>query len=210
MVAVARDRAFCFYYEDNLDLLRQNGLHLAEFSPLEDRALPAGTCGLYLGGGYPELWAEQLSCNAPMRRAVREAIRGGMPALAECGGFLYLQSSLEDPEGRAWPMAGVLEGEGTRSRERQPFGYLTLRPEGDNPYLVPGEEIAGHEFHRWTCTRPGDDCRAVRPSGGKLRPCMICEGKLLAGFPHLYFLSNPRFAARFSAACIQYQKETTP
>ena len=209
VVAVARDRAFCFYYEDNLDLLRQNGLHLAEFSPLEDRALPAGTCGLYLGGGYPELWAEQLSWNAPMRRAVREAIRGGMPALAECGGFLYLQSSLEDPEGRAWPMAGVLEGEGTRSRERQPFGYLTLRPEGDNPYLVPGEEIAGHEFHRWACTQPGDACRAVRPTGGDPRPCIICKGKMLAGFPHLYLPSNPRFAARFAAACIQYQKETT-
>ena len=209
VVAVARDRAFCFYYEDNLDLLRQNGLHLAEFSPLEDRALPAGTCGLYLGGGYPELWAEQLSRNDPMRQAVREAIRGGMPALAECGGFLYLQSSLEDPEGRVWPMAGVLEGEGTRSRERQPFGYLTLRPEGENPYLVPGEEIAGHEFHRWACTQPGDACRAVRPTGGDPRACMICKGKMLAGFPHLYLPSNPRFAARFAAACIQYQKETT-
>ena len=209
VVAVARDRAFCFYYEDNLDLLRRNGLRLAEFSPLEDRALPAGSCGLYLGGGYPELWAEQLSRNAPMRRAVREAIRGGMPALAECGGFLYLQSSLEDPEGRAWPMAGVLAGEGTHSRGRQPFGYLTLRPEGDNPYLISGEEIAGHEFHRWACTQPGDACRAVRPSGGDPRPCMICEGKLLAGFPHLYFPSNPRFAARFAAACVQYQKETT-
>ena len=209
VVAVARDRAFCFYYEDNLDLLRRNGLRLAEFSPLEDRALPAGSCGLYLGGGYPELWAEQLSRNAPMRRAVREAIRGGMPALAEFGGNLYLQSSLEDPEGRAWPMAGVLAGEGTHSRGRQPFGYLTLRPEGDNPYLISGEEIAGHEFHRWACTQPGDACRAVRPSGGDPRPCMICEGKLLAGFPHLYFPSNPRFAARFAAACVQYQKETT-
>ena len=106
-------------------------------------------------------------------------------------------------------MAGVLAGEGTRSRGRQPFGYLTLRPEGDNPYLASGEEMAGHEFHRWACTQPGDACRAVRPSGGDPRPCMICEGKLLAGFPHLYFPSNPRFAARFAAACVQYQKETT-
>lgn len=103
MVAVARDRAFCFYYEENLELLRRNGLHLAEFSPLEDRALPPGACGLYLGGGYPELWAEDLSQNAPMRRAVWEAVRGGMPALAECGGFLYLQRSLEDPDGRRGP-----------------------------------------------------------------------------------------------------------
>ena len=209
VVAVARDRAFCFYYEENLELLRRNGLHLAEFSPLEDRALPAGACGLYLGGGYPELWAEDLSQNAPMRRAVWEAVRGGMPALAECGGF-YLQRSLEDPDGRAWPMAGVLTGEGIRGRGRQPFGYLTLRPEGDNPYLAPGEEISGHEFHRWASTQPGDACRAVRPSGGDPRPCMICEGKLLAGFPHLYFPSNPRFAARFAAACVQYQKETAP
>lgn len=155
VVAVARDRAFCFYYEENLELLRRNGLRLAEFSPLEDRALPAGACGLYLGGGYPELWAERLSQNTPMRRTVREAIRGGMPTLAECGGFLYLQRSLEDPEGHAWPMAGVLAGEGIRGRGRQPFGYLTLRPEGDAPYLAPGEEIAGHEFHRWASTQPG-------------------------------------------------------
>ena len=107
-------------------------------------------------------------------------------------------------------MAGVLTGEGIRGRGRQPFGYLTLRPEGDNPYLAPGEEISGHEFHRWASTQPGDACRAVRPSGGDPRPCMICEGKLLAGFPHLYFPSNPRFAARFAAACVQYQKETAP
>ena len=89
-------------------------------------------------------------------------------------------------------------------------GYtLTIQAKDGEEAVISGEEIAGHEFHRWACTQPGDACRAVRPSGGDPRPCMICEGKLLAGFPHLYFPSNPRFAARFAAACVQYQKETT-
>ena len=208
-IAVAQDKAFCFAYAETLEALRENGAELCFFSPLADTALPVNIGGLYLPGGYPELYAARLAANAPLRAAVKSAVQGGLPTVAECGGFLYLGQTLEDAEGGIWPMAGVLAGEGTHSRGRQPFGYLTLRPEGDNPYLISGEEIAGHEFHRWACTQPGDACRAVRPSGGDPRPCMICEGKLLAGFPHLYFPSNPRFAARFAAACVQYQKETT-
>ena len=134
VVAVAQDRAFCFYYEENLELLRRNGLRLAEFSPLEDRALPAGTLRPVPGRGLSGVVGGAAQPGTPpCAGRSGEAIRGGMPALAECGGFLYLQRSLEDPEGRAWPMAGVLAGEGTRSRGRQPFGYLTLRPEGGQP-----------------------------------------------------------------------------
>ena len=207
VVAVARDEAFCFYYEDNLDELRRAGARLAFFSPTEDRGLPPGSCGLYLGGGYPELHARALSGNAPMREAVRRAVEGGMPALAECGGFLYLQKTLEDPEGSAWPMAGALGGAGVKTPRLQRFGYVTLTARGDTPYLRQGETIAAHEFHRWDCTRNGDLCRAERPSGRAGWDCMTGRENLLAGFPHLYFPSNPQFAPRFVSACRRYREK---
>ena len=207
VVAVARDEAFCFYYEDNLDELRRAGARLAFFSPTEDRGLPPGSCGLYLGGGYPELHARVLSGNAPMREAVRRAVEGGMPALAECGGFLYLQKTLEDPEESAWPMAGALGGAGVKTPRLQRFGYVTLTARGDTPYLRQGETIAAHEFHRWDCTRNGDLCRAERPSGGEGWDCMAARENLLAGFPHLYFPSNPQFAPRFVSACRRYREK---
>ena len=110
IVAVARDEAFSFYYEENLRALEDLGCELAFFSPLCDSELPRGTSALYLGGGYPELHARQLSENAPMREAVRRAVESGMPTVAECGGFLYLQREIADSEGRRWPVAGALEG----------------------------------------------------------------------------------------------------
>ena len=109
-IAVARDEAFCFYYEDNLELLRRLGAEIVEFSPLHDEALPGQTQGFLIGGGYPELYAETLSRNVSMLASIREAAADGMPYLAECGGFMYLQRTMEDMEGRSWPVAGVLPG----------------------------------------------------------------------------------------------------
>ena len=145
-----------------------------------------------------------------MGEAVRRAVLDGMPTLAECGGFLYLQSTLEDGEGTPWPMAGVLDGAGFKTSRLQRFGYVTLTAQEDSPYLkqgeTQGETMAAHEFHRWDCTRNGGLCRARRPSGGEDWNCMVGQGNLLAGFPHLYFPSNPQFAVRFAAACRQYQE----
>ena len=209
VVAVARDGAFCFYYEDNLDQLRQAGARLVWFRPTEDPYLPEEACGLYFGGGYPELWAKALSENRTMGEAVRRAVQGGMPVLAECGGFLYLQKTLEDGEGHPWTMAGVLEGAGFKTEKLQRFGYVTLTAQADSPYLRRGETIAAHEFHRWDCTHAGDRCRAERPTGKETWNCMVGQGNLLAGFPHLYFPSHPKFAARFVAACRHYQERST-
>ena len=209
VIAVARDEAFCFYYEDNLDELRRAGARLVFFRPTKDSHLPQGTRGLYFGGGYPELHARALSENGPMREAVRQAIGGGMPTLAECGGFLYLQKTLEDDAGIARPMVGALDGAGRKTARLQRFGYVTLTAQADGPYLHQGETMAAHEFHRWDCTRNGSLCRAQRPNRGEHWDCMVGQGKLLAGFPHLYFASNPQFAARFVAACTQYQERTS-
>ncbi len=114
-VAVARDEAFCFYYEDALDVLRELGAEPVGFSPLSDAALPQGVDGLYLGGGYPELHAARLAANVAMRRAVREAVLAGLPTIAECGGFMYLQTQLEDADGVTHPMVGVIPGKAYRT-----------------------------------------------------------------------------------------------
>ncbi len=147
-IAVARDRAFSFYYEDNLELLEELGAELVEFSPLTSRHLPSGAKGLYLGGGYPELYARQLSWNKSLRAEICAAARAGMPVLAECGGFLYLQEELEDENGVFWPMAGACPAGETGIRNRPLRLYL---PDGGagHPLSSSGETIAAHEFHRW-------------------------------------------------------------
>ena len=202
-IAVARDEAFCFCYADTLESLEQAGAELVFFSPLRDAALPEKIAGLYLPGGYPELHAEALSANGGMRRSVAAALERGLPAVAECGGFLYLQQSLEDENGRGWPMCGVLPGEGYRTPRLQRFGYSVLEAEGDSLLFRAGERIPVHEFHHWDCTDKGADLRSRKPDG-RSWPCCVATDSLYAGFPHLSFAGNPATAERFVAACVRY------
>ena len=206
VLAVAWDEAFCFYYRENLELLKRCGLDIVKFSPLSDKRLPEGACGVYLGGGYPELYAQMLSENVSMRKALREAAEADMPILAECGGFLYLQQTLEDSQGKAWPMTGILDGAGYRTGWLQRFGYVTLHSLEDSAYLRSGEVVAAHEFHRWDCTQNGQACLAQKPESEKHWNCMVCKGNLLAGFPHLYLPSCPQVARRFSDACRRWKE----
>lgn len=205
-LAVAWDEAFCFYYQENLKLLERCGLKLVKFSPLTDQKLPEGTCGVYLGGGYPELYAKKLSENTAMLAALREAAAADLPILAECGGFLYLQKSLEDSEGAPWPVAGILEGSGFQTGRLQRFGYVTLSPREDSAYLRTGETLAAHEFHRWDCTQNGESCLAQKPENEKSWNCMLYKGNLLAGFPHLYLPSCPQVVRRFADACRRWKE----
>ena len=122
-IAVARDDAFCFLYEETLDTLRDAGAELVFFSPLTEGALPEDIGGLYIPGGYPELYAEQLSANRSMLKSVRTAVLNGLPTIAECGGFLYLHDELGDADGRLWPMGGVIHGTATRQNRLVRFGY---------------------------------------------------------------------------------------
>lgn len=207
-IGVARDRAFCFYYQDNLELLEQLGAKLLFFSPLEQRNLPRGIHGLYLGGGYPEVHARTLSENGAMREEVRRAAEDGMPVLAECGGFLYLQRTLEDESGRGWPMTGVLGGEGRNAGRHGHFGYITVTARRDTPFLKAGESIAAHEFHRWDVPDSGEACLARKPASRRSWPCIAAEGAVFAGFPHLYFPSQPEFPRRFVQACAGYKERT--
>lgn len=204
-IAVARDRAFCFYYADALELLEELGAELAEFSPLEDRALPEGASGLYLGGGYPELYAQRLSENREMLRSVREAVSGGMPTVAECGGFLYLHDTLEGEDGVSRPMAGVIPAHGFRTSRLGRFGYVTLRAETGGLLLEAGEELPAHEFHYWDSRRPGEAFLARKPRSDRRWSCGWHSASLYAGFPHFHLWARPEAARRWVEACAAYQ-----
>lgn len=203
-IAVARDAAFCFCYPESLDALRAAGAECVFFSPLADAALPAAQ-GLYLPGGYPELYAEALSRNAPMRRAVAAAVRAGAPTVAECGGFLYLGQALADEKGQSWPMAGVLPGEGFAARGLVRFGYAHVTAEADSLLFRRGEAVPVHEFHHWDSTDPGAALAAQKPDGRAWR-CGFVSQSLYAGFPHLYWAGRSELAARFVDAAAGYRK----
>ena len=204
IVAVARDEAFSFYYEENLRALEDLGCELAFFSPLCDGELPRGTSALYLGGGYPELHARQLSENVSMRGAVRRAVESGMPTVAECGGFLYLQREISDSEGRRWPVAGALEGASENGGRLSHFGYVELTSQRDGLYGPRGTRIRAHEFHYWQSTCPGGDFWAQKPRRDKGWPCMTTTPSLVAGFPHVYYPANPDVARAFASAAASF------
>ncbi|MDD5864418.1 MAG: cobyrinate a,c-diamide synthase [Firmicutes bacterium] len=194
-IGVAQDRAFCFYYGDNLEALREMGAEIVEFSPLEDSALPDNLDGLYLGGGYPELYTDQLSGNLSMRRSVGNALADGLPCIAECGGFMYLTQSIAGK-----PMVGFLPGDCYDNGKLTRFGYVTLTAREDNLLCKAGQSIAGHEFHRWDCTQPGSGFTAEKASGKQWK-CAVATSCLYAGFPHFHFYANPDFARNFYDAC---------
>lgn len=200
-IAVARDAAFSFYYEENLRLIEEMGGEVCFFSPIADRALPRGTSGMILGGGYPELHAAELAQNRPMLSAVREAASGGMPTLAECGGFLYLLEQLTDGEGNTFPMAGVLRGRGFMTRKLVRFGYVEVEAEDDTPFLPRGARVRAHEFHYADSTDNGHSCREAKPVSGRTWPCMVSTENIFAGFPHFYYPSCPQLVRRFLEKC---------
>ena len=193
-IAVARDKAFCFYYEDSLDVLREMGAELVPFSPLRGAALPENIQGLYLGGGYPELYKEQLSENRSMLESIRRAVTNGLPCIAECGGFMYLTRSIAGFE-----MAGALPGNCYDNKKLTRFGYITLTAQRDNLLCKAGEGIRAHEFHHWDCEENGDGFKAEKPNG-RSWDCVQANEHLYAGFPHFHFLANPAFAERFLQA----------
>lgn len=202
-IAVARDEAFCFLYEDNLDLLRKAGAELCFFSPLHDACPPAAD-GLYLPGGYPELFARALSDNSGMRNAVREMVGRGLPTVAECGGFLYLQQELESESGESFPMCGVLPGSGYRTGRLQRFGYAALSAAEDSLLFRAGEEVPVHEFHYWDSTQNGT-AFLCKKADGRCWPCGYAGDSLYAAFPHLHFGGELPLAERFVKACERWK-----
>lgn len=201
-LAVAQDEAFSFYYAENFKLLEQMGAEIVPFSPLHDTKLPDEVDGILLGGGYPENYAGELEAAAGMREAVRQACEMGMPCLAECGGFLYLQKALEGVDKIMRNMAGVLPGKGFYTQKLCRFGYIEARNLTAGVLGEAGGCLKGHEFHYWDCTENGADFWAGKPAGSQSYSCMVHTSTLAAGFPHFYYYSNPEMIYRFLEKCL--------
>lgn len=204
-IAVAQDEAFSFTYPDNLDLLRAAGAKITFFSPLRDENLPSETSAVILSGGFPELYAGQLSSNDGMRQALRYAHQQGVPIYAECGGLMYLTETITDMEGHQYPMVGLLPGRSTMSG-RLTMGYRLAQARSASWLLATGEAVRGHEFHYSTWEdRPSDLPPAyslLPPDGqGEPRPEGACLGNTWASYVHLHLWHKPELATRFVAAC---------
>lgn len=211
-IAVAMDEAFCFYYEDNLRLLEKCGAKLQYFSPLHDTKLPDNCDALLLGGGYPELYAKELSENLSMRNSIKTAFKTGLPTVAECGGFMYLHTYIHniceedaDAQNYVFGMTGALDSECHFKGKLVRFGYIELAEKHSN-FLPPNEKIKAHEFHYYDSTDNGADCIATKPATCRSYDCVISKDNYWLGFPHLYYPSNPHFAESLVRKAYEYRR----
>ena len=187
MIAVAQDRAFSFYYQDSLDLLEAWGAEVVPFSPLDDDRLPDGVGGVYLGGGFPELFADDLSRNQGMLESVRKAVADGIPVYAECGRLMYLGRSLSDLEGQQFPMVGAIPVVSSMDGRRLHLGYREVAACGDGPLLRSGEQVRGHEFHWSVLQEPPDaSSAAYRVVNQDGRPEGFRVGSVWASYIHVH------------------------
>jgi cobyrinic acid a,c-diamide synthase len=204
-VGVPSDHAFSFYYEDNLDLLREQGAEIIRFSPITDASLPSNLDALYLGGGYPELYAEQLSRNTQMLEEIQTFAASGRPVYAECGGMLYLSESL-NVDGKSYAMAGVLPLSMQMTDRLVQFGYVTVEFTEDCLLARKGTVVRGHSFHQSRIISQGNVATSYHlkySMSGKEELEGFRQGNVLASYIHLHFRANPAVAENFVAAIRQ-------
>ena len=203
-IGIARDAAFSFYYQDNLDILESLGAELIPWSPLTNSHFPAGLQGLYFGGGFPEMFAEQLSQNVQCRHAVLQAMRSGIPTYAECGGLMYLCQEIIDFEEKAWPMVGFLPSKTIMDR-RLTLGYRRAIARENTPLLAANEFVFGHEFHRSRLTsEPVSglfETWRLSPDAMPMKEGWSHNGNLHASYIHLHWGNRPEIAQRFLNHC---------
>lgn len=206
-LAVAQDAAFCFIYQETLDAFRAAGMEPIFFSPLREQALPKNIHGLYLPGGYPELYAKELSANEALRREIKQTVAAGLPTVAECGGFLYLSETLEDGEGTVYPMAGVLPCRGVKTEKLVRFGYAELTAQADSLLFQKGDTMPIHSFHYWDTGEKGNAFFLEKPISGRSWQEGFASENLYAAFPHLYFAGDRRLTERLADAMAAYKKQ---
>ncbi len=202
-IAVARDEAFCFYYEDNLRMLEAAGAKLVYFSPLKDVKIPDNAAGIILGGGYPENFLTQLSQNVSMLESIREALNKGMPSLAECGGFMYLHDYIYDKEGNPYKMLGAIKGECRYTGHLVRFGYVEAEDKAGSFITADKRKIKGHEFHYYDSSNNGDSCTETKRSGKIWEAGHLSDNHFWA-YIHLYYPSNPIMLETFMERCHDY------
>ena len=210
-IAVARDAAFCFVYEDNLRLLKERGAELCSFSPLADAALPDGVSGIYLPGGYPELFAETLAGNTPLKETIRGAVESGMPVYAECGGFIYLTQGVAGAE-VTHPLVGIFPVQTRMLPRRKALGYREVELLGESVIGGPGTVARGHEFHYSEMGEMPDTVERLYKVSKKGLPLGL-EGyryrNCLASYIHLHFGGSPEIADSFVRHCSKYRRRSS-
>lgn len=198
-IGVARDRAFCFYYQDNLDILEMMGAELVYFSPLEDSHLPPDLAGLYLGGGYPELYGERLSVNEGMLAEIRHWAENDGPIYAECGGFMYLTRGIHDLDGNFHQLVGLFPTQATMQTKRASLGYRELTTRSPSFFGPAGTRLRGHEFHYSRIEQLDDSIERIYDIGE------TTEGyrykNVIGGYMHLHFGFNGNAVQEFIHFC---------
>ncbi len=189
-IAMAMDSAFNFYYDDNLLLFKQAGVELIEFSPMKDKRLPENIDGLYLGGGFPEVFAQDLMNNSSMRQDINEKLEAGMPAFAECGGLMYLTGSIVQLDSSRYDMVGFLDCVSVMTKRLNRFGYVNVN--------YGNITIGGHEFHHTKLEELNEEdmeylYAVEKVSMGTKWQCGLGRKNVLAGYPHIHFYSNIDF-----------------
>ena len=179
-IGIAEDEAFNFYYQENRELLERMGAELVPFSPLHDEKLPGDLDGIIIGGGYPELYAEALSANASMRETLASRIKNGIPVIAECGGYMYLNNSISAESGSAksFGMCGVFSGDACKKERLVRFGYVSAETKAPGLFGDAGTVLKGHEFHRYDCEYNGDGFRFSKPGVEKINNISKTDGNL--------------------------------
>lgn len=205
-IGVACDQAFCFFYEDNFQFLRDRGANLVFFSPIEQKHLPENLDGLLLYGGYPELFGAQLEKNETMRIDIRQALQQKMPVMAECGGFMYLHEFFEDMEGHLCKGIGSIPGIAYRTEKLSRFGYIQVQSKSGKIFQKNVGISPAHEFHYFDSKNSGEDCYAKKPNSSRGWECLHSTDTMLAGFPHFYYYGNPKLAEAYLQCCQNYRK----
>ncbi|MGI6686154.1 MAG: cobyrinate a,c-diamide synthase [Bacillota bacterium] len=208
-IGIARDQAFSFYYHENLEILRRMGAELVFFSPMKDKALPEGITGLYIGGGYPEVFAKEVSANTSLMQEIRARADQGLPIYAECGGYMYLNKCFKNKEGETFPFVGIFDGECIMTKRLQNFGYLELEGLTDTVLFQKGDRIRAHEFHESLVIRKDKDfcIRGEKIIGGQniSWQCGRKYQNVFGMYPHIYFPANLNFARNFINFCNSYK-----
>lgn len=212
-IGLARDEAFCFYYQDNLEMLESFGAELVSFSPLWDERLPEGISGLYLGGGYPELFARRLSDNESLRTEIKGLTERDFPVYAECGGLMFLCQGIENTEGTFYPMVGLYPFAVRMLGHLKSLGYREVTLAVSCPLGTPGRTIRGHEFHYSEMIEEPAGVQFAYTIANRAGKDAHREGFLvnntLGSFVHLHFGSNPDVARNFVRLCWEHKNETT-
>jgi len=210
-LGVAYDKAFNFYYKDNLELLEAMGAELVYFSPLDDDTLPEGVDGLYIGGGFPEVFMAQLEKNKSFRESIKSAIENGMPTYAECGGVMYLCSEVVNLEDEAHQGVGILENRSVMTKRLQRFGYVNVELDSDSIIGSGGTTFRAHEFHRSVIEENAKDQLKYNVSKTRFEnklewKCGYSKYNFVGGYAHIHFYSNLEIPKQFLASCYNYRR----